>query len=242
MRSFITLFFVLTTLFVAGQISTDRPTQSFSPFSMPAGKVQLESGFASERPQSKVDYYNVTYVNALVRAGITKGFELRVTQNYLGERTLGAGDNGWSATSLGTKIQLIEEKDLLPQIAVIGTYSFAGGSGNFYAGQGVTDIRFLFRNNLSDRVSLDYNVGSVWDGEMTTGIYTLCLGFSATDKLGIFLEPYGFFAKNTPSDHRFNTGFTYLVTDNFQLDGSIGNGLVSRSPDYFMAFGASILF
>ena len=242
MRILITLVFAFVALIVSGQISTDRPTQSFSPYVMPSGKLQIESGFVSERPQSKVDYYNVTYSNTLIRFGVVEGFEFRVTQNYLGARTFGTGENGWSATSVGTKVHLNEEANGIPQIAVIGTYSFANGSGPFKADTGIGDIRMLFRNTLSDRVTLDYNIGSIWDGDGALGAYTLCLGISATDKLGVFLEPYGFFGKSAPADHRFNTGFTYLISDDFQVDASIGNGLVPRAPDYFLSFGVGILF
>lgn len=225
-----------------GQISTDRPTQSFSPYVMPIGKFQIESGFVSERPQVKVDYYNVTYLNTLMRLGVTEWFELRAVQNYQGQRTLGTSDNGWSATSIGTKVHIKEESGGIPQMAVIGTYSFANGSGIFKSENSVQDVRLLFRNTISDRVTLDYNLGSIWDGEGALGAYTLCLGISATDRLGVFLEPYGFFGKSAPADHRFNTGFTYLITDNFQVDGSVGNGLVPRAPDYFISFGVGILF
>jgi hypothetical protein len=242
MRILITLTFILVYVFAVAQISTDRPTQSFSALTMPAGKLQLESGFLSERPNAKVAFYNVTYLNALVRFGVVEGFELRVTQNYVGERILGNGNNGWSPTSLGTKVHIREGKGNLPEIGIIGTYTFTNGSTDFSPADAVSDIRLLFRNTISDRVSLDYNLGAFWDGSATTGIYTLCFGFSATDKFGVFFEPYGFFTKNTPTDHRFNTGFTYLVSDNFQLDGSVGNGLVPKAPDYFVAFGASILF
>ena len=68
------------------------------------------------------------------------------------------------------------------------------------------------------------------------------IGVGLTDELSVFFEPYGFFAKNTPTDQRFNTGLTYLVSDHFQLDASIGNGLTSRAPDYFLGIGASVLF
>jgi len=224
------------------QINTDRPTQSFSPHVMPKSGLQLEAGFLSERPFKNVDLYNVTYVNALVRYGLLDNVELRLTQNYVGERSLSA-INGVSPTTIGTKIHLHEQTGGLPQIGLIASVTLTNGDEAFAPNESIQDIRLLFQNDLSDKLTLAYNFGAFWSGSGTAvGIYTVMLGISASDKMSFFVEPYGFFEKDTLADARFNAGLTYLVNDNFQLDLSAGNALSNLAPDYFVSFGAAVLF
>ncbi len=122
-------------------------------------------------------------------------------------------------------------------------YTFTNGDAQFSNEDPITDLRVLFQNDLSDKVTLAYNFGGLWSGgEGAVGVYTVMIGIAATSQLGFFLEPYGFFTKNEPTDNRFNAGLTYLVSDNFQLDLSAGNGLTRKAPDSFVSVGASIMF
>lgn len=225
------------------QINTDRPTQSFSPHVMPAGGVQLETGFLSERPVNNVDLYNVTYLNALLRVGVTEWFELRASESYLGTRVNSSSNNGFSPLTLGTKIHINDQSNGLPQMGLLASITLTSDDANFGQEEAIKDIRFMAQEDIGDRVTLDANIGTFWTASSdAVGIYTFLLGFSASDQVSIFVEPYGFFAKDTPADHRFNAGLTYLVNDNFQLDASAGNGLTRKAPDYFLSFGASVLF
>ncbi len=242
MRNFISSLLLCLGFSLIAQINTDRPTQSASAIVLPKGAFQLEAGFLSERPNSKIDAFNVQYVNALFRFGLLEGVEIRLTQNYLGYHTTGSKVNGMSPTTLGTKIHLLNENDGLPQISIIGQITLPNGSGFFQAKKATQELRFNFQNTLSDRLSLGYNLGVAWDNDGLVSLYTAVLGISFSDNLTFFLEPYGFLAKDTPHDSRFNTGLIYVVSDNFQLDISAGNGLTKRAPDYFVSFGAAVLF
>ena len=44
------------------------------------------------------------------------------------------------------------------------------------------------------------------------------------------------------SAHSFDTGLTYMLTDNLQLDGAVGFGLSDEADDWFMTFGVSYRF
>lgn len=229
-------------IFSKAQINTDRPTQSASAFVLPQGEIQAEVGFLSERPFKRVDLYNVQYLNTLIRVGVLNGVELRLTQNFLGTRINGEGPNGLSPTTLGTKIHLLEENAGIPQISVIGQVTLANGGKGFESDVSTKEMRLNFQNTISDRVSLGYNIGGIWAGsENTLGLYSVVLGISIAPDLTFFLEPYGFIAKNTPKDGRFNTGLIYAASDKFQMDISAGNGLTKKAPDYFLSFGVTVL-
>jgi len=234
---------ILAASMAQGQIITDRPTQSFSPFVVPQGGFQAEAGFVSERPDAGEDFYNVTYTNLLLRYAVVEWAEVRLVQNYLGERGGVGAINGFSGTTIGTKIHLNHEQGVLPQMGIIAGYTFENGDPAFRLEDPVKDIRVSFQHTLSDRFSLGYNIGTFWMGDdPVTYLYTLVLGLSATDKLGLFVEPYGFFARNTPADNRFNAGATYLLSDDYQVDVSFGNAMSKRAPDYFISFGIAGLF
>lgn len=225
------------------QISTDRPTQSFSPYIQPKGTVNLETGFLSERPFRNANLYNVTYINALVRVGVIDWLEMRLTENYLGERVGGASINGWSPLTVGTKIHINDQTENgFPQMGLLASVTLTGNDENFGSEETVQDVRLLMQEDISDHVTLAFNIGTYWsESTQTTGLYSLMLGIGLSDELGIFLEPYGFFAKDTPGDQRFNAGLTYLVSDKVQFDASVGNGLTRKAPDYFLAFGVSVM-
>ncbi len=228
---------------VQGQINTDRPTQSYSPYVLPHGKVQTELGFVSERPVSSLDQYNVTYLNALVRVSVLKWMELRLTENYLGSRGGAENISGLSPTTLGAKFHLHDQTNALPQVGLLTSFTFANGQDEFKANESTQDIRLLFQHDLSDNLTLDYNIGTFWSASTdAVGIYTFMLGYGATDVISLFIEPYGFFGSGLPADNRVNGGATFLVSENFQADISGGFGLSDSSPDYFIGFGIGILF
>ncbi len=230
-------------LFVQGQITTDRPTQSFSPYVLSPGKVQAEFGFVSERPVTSLDQFNVTFLNALVRVGVVKWMELRLTENYLGTRGGDENVNGLSPTTLGAKFHLRDQSGALPQIGLLTSFTLANGQGAFKARESMQDVRVLFEHALTDKLTLDYNIGTYWSASTdAVGLYTLMLGYGATDVVSVFIEPYGFFGSGLTADHRINGGATFLMSENFQADVSAGFGLSKVSPDYFIGFGLGVLF
>src|SRR5690349_799760 len=66
-------------------IATDRPDQTESPYLVPVGYFQIETGFMAEaghhegQPQK-----NVTYHSSLLKYGLSTNFELRLITEYLG--------------------------------------------------------------------------------------------------------------------------------------------------------------
>ncbi|MCP4459450.1 MAG: transporter [Cytophagales bacterium] len=241
-RFYLSIFIFLFGFVALAQINTDRPTQSASAFVLPNGAFQVEAGFLSERPMSRSDVYNVQYVNTLFRYGIVEGIELRLIQSYQGHRA-GGVINGLGPTTLGGKFHLVEESGGIPQISIIGQATLTNGDKAFSPNNAVYELRANFQNTLSDRFGLGYNLGVIsTEGESRVGLYSVIMGIAIANDLTFFVEPYGFFAKNTPNDARFNTGVIYLVSDNFQLDISAGNALSKKAPDYFLSFGAAMLF
>lgn len=97
------------------------------------------------------------------------------------------------------------------------------------------------QHTLSQKFSLGYNLGAEWNGETAEPafIYTLTTGCSISDKIGAYLEVYGFAPQFSKADHRFDGGLNFLLKENILLDISGGAGITENAPDYYMALGFS---
>jgi hypothetical protein len=228
---------------------TDRPDQTESSVTVPLGALQIETGFIYERNYNAVveeDYYG--YGTTLLRYGIASNWELRFGMAYqtLGTTTLATSEEvtskGLTPVDLGIKIYLSEERGWRPEMAILTGVTLPGtGLAQYSVNSFAPSMRFSFSHTLTQRLSLGYNLGAEWDGANpeATGIYTLVLGFGATERIGMFIEVYGNIPEGGPADHRFDTGITFLIADNFQLDMSGGLGLNSHSADGFINAGFS---
>ena len=100
------------------------------------------------------------------------------------------------------------------------------------------------QHTLSDKVSLAYNLGAEWNGETAeqTYIYTLTTGIAFTQKLGGYLEVYGFLPQDSTANHRFDCGFTYLVNNDFIVDLSGGVRITKNAPKNYLSLGLSYRF
>jgi hypothetical protein len=237
-------------------IVTDRPDQTEAPIITPPGFFQIEVGAQSEFDNNsdiKMRSQSTLYNTTLWKYGVTKNFELRLITEYAGDKYRsysGLSDtafklNVFNPVSIGSKIHLQSQKGIIPEISLITHLELPYfGSHNYKPQFIIPRFRFLFAHSLSDRFSFSYNFGGEWeDGtNEATGIYTASLGAALTDKLSCFLEAYGFIKEKGEADHRLDGGFTYLISNDVQIDCSGGIGLTQNAPDYFLSAGLSFRF
>ncbi|HEY5744862.1 MAG TPA: transporter [Chryseolinea sp.] len=252
MKRILLLPFLGVTILSFGQtekpdLVTDRPDQTEAPVLVPKGGLQVETGFQYEKDrQDGLEQTNFTYNTTLIKYGVNDHFELRFITEYLGERSKIAENQisrtqGISPLALGVKIKLAEEKGFWPQAAFIGHINLRTGSKDFNPNYTAADFRFTFAHTLSEKFSLSYNLGAEWNGETPDAafLYTLSLGYAATNRLGMFVESYSFFPEKDKADNRFDCGVTYKFTPVLQWDISGGVGLSRSAPDYFLSTGLS---
>jgi len=65
----------------------------------------------------------------------------------------------------------------------------------------------------------------------------LSFGFSLSDKISVYAEPYGEYLNFERFIMNSDAGITYLLKQNLQLDFSIGNGINHKM--YYLAAGFS---
>jgi hypothetical protein len=241
-------FFVISiNIEVFGQnlpsIQLDRPDQTECPFIVPKGYIQAENGLTYEK-NNKLST-SIAHPSTLWKYGFSDNFEFRLITEVISEKELSQVNTGLSPITVGFKVKMMEENGILPITSFIGHLAVPNwASKSFEANYFAPSFRFTMQHTLSKRMSLAYNLGAEWDGETpeTSFIYTLTTGYSLTEKLGGYLELYGFAPQNQETDHRFDGGLTYLINNNVIFDISGGFGLSPNSPLHFISLGFSYRF
>ncbi|MBC3542265.1 transporter [Rufibacter sediminis] len=225
-------------------INTDRPNQTEASSVVPFGTLQVESGWF--RQVDRIDgvrTMDVFYPITLIRLGILERMELRFQdefhKNELKDESGPHQTKGLDAFTIGTKINVTEEKGLLPEIAFLGNLVIPSGSSAFRPAHVAPEVRLALSHTLSNTFDLGYNVGYEWDGDSPegTGIYTLSVGAALPHHWGTYLEVFGDKPEKGHWHHSADGGFTFSPRNNLQLDVSSGIGLTKDAPDYFLSAG-----
>ncbi len=225
------------------ELITDRPDQTESASIVPKGLVQFETGpyLILDDGQRREFSYNTL----LVRTGVLDWLEFRLQGAYDGYNYSfdggEVGDKGLAPLVLGTKIKLLEEQGYIPQTAIMYHITLPGTGGEaFQLEDPEHELRANFSHTLSENVELAYNLGAQWeDIKEAQGMYTLSFAFDISDRVGVFMESFGFLIEDEQNEHSIDGGFTFLVRDNLQLDAYIGRGLTESADDWLFGAGFS---
>lgn len=237
---------LMNTATVSGQIEkidTDRPDQTESVFTVPKGYFQAELGFTKE--YSKGKNFDLTHPVALLKYGLKK-FEFRVetvlhssyTQMVPGSKWIG----GLDPVEVGFKVQLFDEKKILPKTSLITHIGIPGlASKQFKSNHLAPSFVFTMQNSLTNKINLGYNAGIRWGGFTSTPLwlYTLANGYDLGDKWYAYAEVFGIFQKNELPQHSIDGGIAYYINPDMKVDISAGAGISSTAPKKYFALGFS---
>lgn len=231
-----------------GTIVTDRPDATEAPTLVPKGYLQVETGGLYESlDDNNVKLERTVYNTNLLRYGLLDNMELRIgwdletQKTKVGSLAVTEEINGFSPLLLGVKVGIAEEKSGAPEIGLIGHLFLPFTASKDFKPQTTgADFRFAFSHTLSGKSNLSYNVGAQWgdDSPELAYIYTIAFGHSITEKFGFYVELYGDLPENTTANHFFDTGITYLLQHNIQLDATIGKG-ITDDQDILLSAGVS---
>lgn len=231
-----------------GALITDRPDATESPNTIPTGYIQVETGsFYESFKDQNIKNETFTYNTTLVRLGLLDNLELRLGWDFLeGTTTIGGNKlnnvtSGFNPLLLGTKIYIAEEKGLRPEIGFLAHLYLPFTASKDYKPETTgVDFRFSFAHTLSKKSSLSYNLGAQWrnDSPEAAYVYTLSYGLGLTEKLGFYAELYGNLPENNKANHLWDAGLTYLISDNVQLDATIGSS-ITEGQDILLSAGVS---
>jgi hypothetical protein len=221
-------------------IQADRPDQTETPAIVPKEMFQVETGFTFQKNESHSQ--TLSLPSTLWKYGVNENFELRLITEFVAEKINDEKLSGYTPVLLGFKVSLCEEKGIIPKTSFIGHISLPNAASSKYKTDfSAPEFRFTMQHTLAEKLSLGYNLGCEWDGvtPAPTYIYTLTTGFAVTEKLGSYIELFGFAPQDDSANHNLDGGVTYLINNNFMVDLSSGVGLTDNAPDYYFAFGFS---
>lgn len=185
--------------------SSDRPGQAFSSTIITSKVFQVQTGF---------DYYSsqdLFNINSYFRYGLVNNLELNVNVGY----DTGITSN-ISSLELGSRIALTEKKRKI-QSAIQVSANLPISQLNFNS-----KVLLILDGSFTDKLSWNTNFAVQFDDnfEATTN-YVLNLGYTITNRFGVFLETFG--SIDTNQDFTWDTGFYYTLSRKLQLDLFGGN-------------------
>jgi len=242
-RSIIILvFLILSNDAFAQIIITDRPDQTESSSTIQKSSLQIESGllfgYIKDGAFSEEALLAPT---VLWRYGINSAIELRLLTEFASVKDKISNNtiNGISDLQIGTKIQLFKKEEINTEIAFLSHVIIPTAKNDLSLNEFGIINKLSVSHELSDGVGIGYNLGYDYygfgNGNFT---YSLAIGIGLSDKMGFFIEPYGELVEFENHLSNFNTGFTYLIKDNSQLDISFGTGINHKMK--FVSLGYSL--
>jgi hypothetical protein len=151
--------------------------------------------------------------------------------------------------SIGAKIKLVDGLNFglsRHNVAVIVASTLPTGDDDLGEDEPQPEFTLALAWDLSDRLSLGSNFNYAYVSEEDDRFHqfsgSLSLGYKLTEQWGSYIEFFGFVPKSEdgPNASFFDGGFTYLVTNDLQLDARAGVGVFNAdSPDYFTGVGVS---
>ncbi len=245
MKIAIAILFLFVVQAKAVELVTDRPDQTESASIVPANSLQIESGFLLEQVSiNSINERNILLPTTLFRYGLFDRIELRVLNQFESYSLKYSGFSctsyGFSDIEIGLKVQLLSSESATTEIALLSHVVLPTGSEGFTNDKYGSISKLAIAHSISENVGVGYNIGYDYFGDGNGNLtYSLAIGFVITSNLGLFIETYGEYSDMDENFSNIDTGMTYLLEDNLQLDFSFGTGL-NHDMNY-MSFGFSWL-
>ena len=247
-------------------LTTDRPDITESPFTVDAGRIQIETnlfGYFRSRPDENgtvTDSYDIAISN--VRIGLTNHVELSlVWQPYGFVRTREANpvnithQSGTGRIDARAKINLWGndsfEKPGATALALLPFVVLPTDRDNGISPQYVDPGLIVpYAVKLTDKFSLGLNAGLFYFREDATTSYHMeylasaSLSYEWNDKFGTYYEVAGRFNTQDPRGDvvALGTGFTYKLRKDLQLDAGVNFGVTPASDRINPFVGLSARF
>lgn len=218
------------------------------------GRQQIEVGFSLERFKTHTEETNTFTTPLLFRFGAGTNWEARIetdgwTSSSVKEPSQTTKETGVSDIALGLKVHLQDNRGLSPALAILIHLDIDSGTSQF-RGNGIRpSLRTVAEWQLSDRTSLGLMPGIALDRnnkhQFTSGILATTYGIQINSLMHGFLEIAAQqIAKNEDGGNiiTYDSGISFLLTENTQVDTIISLGANKNSPDWSAGVGFSHRF
>jgi hypothetical protein len=237
-------------------LASDRPDFVEASVTVGRGVRQLEMGYTyfHDDDGGANRTSGSTYPEFLFRVGVLADWlELRVGWTYSSvTETAGLISSEFRGSEdlyLGVKLGLTPQDGILPEMALVPQMTVPTGHRDFTAEKVLPGFNWLYGWDISDFLSFAGSTAANMAIDDVTGdkflefAQAFTIGYTLTEKVGAYTEwfmitPSG--AETVRTQHYFDGGFIYRVTNNLQLDVRAGKGVSAGSDDYFVGSGAVV--
>lgn len=228
------------------ELSTDRPDTTESPISVDKGHFQFESELAAfTRDGGEWSEFTLGELNA--KCGLTDCADIQFVLPFF--RHVRGGDEGFGNMEVRLKYNLWgndggETAMALMPFVKLPTADGDLGNGEFEGGL-IAPFAFSVPGGWSCAVMGEIDLAcDADDDHQLVGLVSATASHGITETTAGFLEMVGMFTTGSSDDIEayFNTGFTWEVAANWQLDGGVRIGLTGASADFTPFLGLSTRF
>lgn len=245
------IFFGTESIAQIQDLVTDRPDQTESALIVPINSLQIETGFSFEKDKFKedgidIEIENLILASTLFRYGISDMFEFRFSGDYLINRTKIAGVEtelqGLENFTLGTKISIWKDREVITHLAVIVQTTLPFGNRELRPEDFEPSVKITASQDFVNDFSLGINLGFENDSGINKNAftYTAAFGYDVNDRIGTYIEFYGFGIDEFLPVHHIDGGVTYLHKQNIQIDLSVGSRIFSEEKYWYGSLGFSM--
>lgn len=209
-------------------INTDRPDQSDGVYTIPKNIFQLENGITIAK-QTVIN-------NLMLRYGLTPSTEIRLLLDVGKEFE----NKGLLPISLSFKQRIIEQKEIIPAMTLVGYVAFEQLASKDFKGNKLPfEIKMAFENEINDKFSIGYNLGT--SNQFKNLNLSAALGYNITDKISTFVEYFSTLSKNG-NEHNIDAGILYIINPKLQIDIAYAQPLHGLDNKPFSTIGISYSF
>ena len=208
------------------------------------GQWQLEGGYLfnayREGPSSDIG-------QLFIRYGLTKHVEVRVMteQGHGRDRYIEETVQSNYPLSAGIKIKLLKNHRVLPDMTLVGYLHLPFTAHNKMQSLYWSPIVFMaFQHRLSDKWSIDYNLGGQQEAYGTTwlGICNGSVHYKITNDLETFAEYFAQYEPGETPQHNLGAGLTYSISKSIATYLAGGHSIFDHDYKYFISVGAAVKF
>lgn len=219
-------------------LAPDRPGFGDGTAVVTPQTLQAETGYALNADGSST---TLELGQLLLRYGLTHNVELR---GYANSYVVADGSNGYTGTGLGAKWKLFQTD--LVQLSTVAALALPTGTGPFksFDDRARQEVRLAFDGALGSTLTFSANggVSFYYTGTSATSwLFTPSLSTPLNARTGFYVGYAGFYSETTDTNW-VESGLTYLVSPDTQLDLNTGLQLDAGSDLFFVGLGLAHRF
>ncbi len=239
----------------AGLSPVDRPGLLVTPFTLPQGRLQVETGpmlTLLDDDDSGADATLLSFPT-IARFGVTDQFEARLqwgVYNFLDADTPGGDieEDGFPDLIVGAKFNFLDQDGAVPHSSILGEVTLPVGEEPFGTDDPGFALSYIGGWALRETTDLTAQVGVTFvdfgDGYETGGNFGLRVTEAISDRTSVFAETAFVIPEQENLDDSLflGIGAMHRITDRVQLDGWVDGNLSDNAPNWLFGVGLSVAF